>query len=168
MYLLLLFVCVIVLFLCYYFISFFTGAPFVPTPMSVISEMLTSANISKKDVVFDLGSGDGRMLIEAAKRGAHARGWEINPFLVFWTRLVALRYGVRKQVTVHLQTYQKATLTDATVIFLYNMPSFLPALEKKFKKELKPGTKIYSYKFPLATLKPIKETKSGVFYYVAK
>jgi SAM-dependent methyltransferase len=167
MYLLLLFVSAIVLFLCYYILSFFTGAPFVPTPMSVISEMLTSAKISKKDVVYDLGSGDGRMLIEAAKRGAHARGWEINPFLVIWTKLVAMRYGVGKNVNVHLQTYQKADLHDATVIFLYNMPAFLPALEKKFKKDLKPGTKIYSYKFSLDSFKPVSETESGVFCYVS-
>lgn len=136
--------------------------------MQVITEMIHMARIGKKDIVYDLGSGDGRMLLESAKKGAQTRGWEINPFLVAWTRIAAKRYGISKNVTVYYQTYQKANLKDATVIFLYNMPAFLPALEKKFHTELKPGTKIFSYKFPLDTIKPLKETDSGIFYYIKK
>ena len=149
----------------FYMLAFFTGAPFVPTPISVIDELIILGKINKQDIVYDLGSGDGRMLIESSKKGAQAKGWEINPFLVVWTRFLAQKNGVSKNVSVHYQSYQKADLHDATVIFLYNLPSFLPFLENKFKKELKPGTKIFSYKFPLQTFKPVKQTPSGLFYY---
>lgn len=164
--LLILFLLALVLFMCYFMAAFFTGAPFVPTPMKVIKEMIAMAKINKKDIVYDLGSGDGRMLIEAAKVGAHAHGWEINPFLASWTRLVASRYGIGKRVKVHYKSYHNADLKKATVVFLYNLPAFLPALEKKFHSELKPGTKIFSYKFPLTTITPNKETESGIYYYI--
>jgi SAM-dependent methyltransferase len=167
-YLLILFLSLLVLFLCYFFVSFFTGAPFVPTPMSVITEVMTLANINKSDIVFDLGSGDGRLLIEASKKGAHTRGWEINPYLVIWTKLFAYRYGLKKLVSVKCQSYQHAKLEEATVVFLYNMPSFLPYLEDKFLKELRPGTRIISYKFPLGKFKLKKQTPSGIFLYTAK
>lgn len=165
-YLLILFLLALVLFMCYFMLAFFTGAPFIPTPMKVIREMIKLAKISKNDIVYDLGSGDGRMLIEAARAGAKAHGWEINPFLATWTRLVASRYGIGKQVKVHYKSYHNADLTKATVVFLYNLPAFLPALEKKFHSDLKPGTKIFSYKFPLETIKPRKATLSGIYYYV--
>src|SRR5215813_13054725 len=100
----------------------FFGPPFVPTPMPIIKELIQIANISKKDVVIDLGSGDGRMLIYAARQGAIAKGWEINPLLVLWTRLAVHCYRVSKSTRVYLQNYHKADLSDATVVFLYNFP----------------------------------------------
>lgn len=108
------------------------------------------------------------MLIESARKGARSKGWEINPFLVIWTILHAYRCGVSKNVTVYCQTYQKANLDNATVVFLYNIPLFLPALEKKLHRELKPGTRVISYKFPLRKYKLTKQTKSGIYLYTVK
>src|SRR2546421_1731434 len=88
----------------------FLGPPFVPTPLSMIKELIQIANISKEDVVIDLGSGDGRMLIYAARQGAIAKGWEINPLLVLWTHFAVHRYRVSKSVRVYLQNYHKADL----------------------------------------------------------
>src|SRR6266576_5053413 len=87
---------------CMLLLTFFFGPLFMPTPMSTIKELIQIANISKKDVVIDLGSGDGRMLIHAARQGATAKGWEINPFLVLWTRFLVHRYRVGKRVKVYL------------------------------------------------------------------
>ncbi len=150
---------------CTLLLTFLFGPPFLPTPMSTIKELIQIANISEKDVVIDLGSGDGRMLIHAARQGATAKGWEINPFLVLWTRFIVRCYRVGKQVTVYLQNYHKADLSDATVVFLYNLPPHMPKLEQKLQKGLQKGTKIISYKFTLPTLKLTATPKPGVFIY---
>lgn len=143
----------------------FLGPPFVPTPLAIIKELIQIVDISKEDVVIDLGSGDGRMLIYAARQGAIAKGWEINPLLVLWTRLAAHRYRVSKSVRVYLQNYLKADLSDATVVFLYNFPPHLPKLEQKLQKDLCKGTKVISYKFTFPTLKLIETPKPGIFIY---
>ena len=150
---------------CILLLTFFFGPPFMPTPMSIIKELIQIANISKKDIVIDLGSGDGRMLIYAARQGATAKGWEINPFLILWTRLVVYRYRVGKRVKVYLQNYHKADLSDATVVFLYNLPPHMPKLEQKLQKDLQKGTTIISYKFTLPTLKLTATAKPGIFIY---
>lgn len=163
--LLILFLLSLILFLCYFYLSFFTGAPFVTTPMHIVTEMIELAKLKKTDVVVDMGSGDGRILIAAAKKGAHAKGWELNPFLVAWTKLVARIYHVQTAVTVFCTSYHQANLTEATVVMFYNIPSHVPALEKKLQKELRPGTKILSYQFPLHTFTLKKQTTSGIFLY---
>lgn len=165
--LLILFLLALVLFLCYFMVSFFTGAPFVTTPMSIVNEMIQLAALKKNDIVIDLGSGDGRILIAAAQKGALAKGWEINPFLVAWTHIIAFLRGVSKNVTVYCQTYRQASLHNASVVIFYNIPNHVPFIEKKLRKELKPGTKIISYKFPLSTHKLVKETPSGIFLYTS-
>jgi ribosomal protein L11 methylase PrmA len=146
-------------------LTFFFGPPFMPTPMSTIKELIQIANISEKDVVIDLGSGDGRMLIHAARQGATAKGWDINPFLVLWTCLAAHRYKVGKRVKVHLQNYYKANLSDATIVFLYNFPPHMPKLEQKLQKDLKTGATIISYKFTLPTLRLTATPKPNLFIY---
>lgn len=164
--LLLLFLLSLILFLSYLMLSFFTGAPFVVTPMAIINEILTITGISSKDTVADLGSGDGRILIAAAKKGADTQGWEINPFLVLWTKAMAYTHAVAKTVHVYNKPYQNANLQTASVVIFYNIPGHLPKLEKKLHKELKKGTKVVSYKFPLKTFKQIKQTKSGIYLYI--
>ncbi len=150
---------------CIYLLTFFFGPPFLPTPMPIVKDLIQIANISKKDVVIDLGSGDGRVLIAAARLGATTRGWEINPLLVLWTRLAAYCYRVDKRVTVLLQNYHKADLTDATVVFLYNLSPHMPKLEQKLLQDLPKGTKIISYKFTFPNLQPIATPKPDIFVY---
>lgn len=144
---------------------FLFGPPFVPTPMHIIHQLIQIADINEKDTVIDLGSGDGRMLIASAQKGAQAKGWEINPFLVLWTKLYALRYGVGDKVDIYLKSYHTADLSNATVVFLYNLPKYMPQLEKKMKAQLKPGTKILTYKFLLPTIKPTNQPKPDIYLY---
>jgi hypothetical protein len=150
---------------CMFMLIVFLGAPFVPTPMSIIKDLIQIANISKDDVVIDLGSGDGRMLIQTARQGAVAKGWEINPLLVLWTHLAVHHYRVGKRVKVHLQNYYKADLSDATVVFLYSFPPHLPKLEQKLQKDLQAGTTIISYKFTFPTLRLTATPKPDIFIY---
>lgn len=149
-------------------ISFFFGPPFVPTPKYIVIEMLTLAKTNKKDVVIDLGSGDGVVLIQAAKMGAHAKGWETNPFLVVITLIKARLLNLNKKIEVHNKSYQKAVLKDATIIFCYNLPKFMKKISKKMKKELPKNAKVISYKFPIPGLHLDKKTQSGIFLYTLK
>jgi hypothetical protein len=146
-------------------LTFYFGPPFMPTPMRVIKDLTQIANISKDDVVIDLGSGDGRMLVHSARLGAVAKGWEINPFLVLWTVLFISCYGLGKRAKVHLQNYYKADLSDATVVFLYNLPPHMPKLEQKLRKDLQKGTTIISYKFSFPTLTLTATPKPDIFIY---
>lgn len=147
---------------------FFFGPPFVPTPQKRINEALALAKVTKKDIVIDLGSGDGRMLISAAKRGAHAQGWEINPFLVLWTRLLMYTNRLHKQISISSKDYMTADLSTATVVFLYNLPRFMPQVEKKLQTELPRGARIITYKFTLPTQKPSKAAPNNLFLYTIK
>lgn len=146
-------------------LSFFFGPPFVPTPQSVVKEMIDLAKIKKGDVVLDLGSGDGRLLITSAKRGAQATGWEINPFLVLWTKILAFANGVSKKVHMQTGNYQNANLKTADIIFIYALPNMMVKMETKIQKETKSATQIFSYKFPFPKLRPVQKTDSGIFIY---
>lgn len=148
--------------------SFIFGPPYLPTPMHAIKEMLILAKVGRRDIVFDLGSGDGIVLIEAARMGATAKGFEINPFLVLITKVRAHIKGLSNQISVYAKPYQKADLSNATVIFCYNMPKFMPALNKKINREAKKSAKIISYKFPIKNLRLISKTKSGIYLYSPK
>ncbi|HVF69837.1 MAG TPA: hypothetical protein VNA13_04725 [Xanthomonadales bacterium] len=149
-------------------LSFLFGPPYLPTPKRVIKEMLDLTKVAKGDVVIDLGSGDGVVLIEAALRGADARGWEINPFLVLWTRIRARIKNLHNKISVYAKPYQKANLQGASVIFCYNMPQFMHLIKKKLYEETSENVKIVSFKFPIPGLSLIKETPSGIYLYSLK
>ncbi len=148
-------------------LSFFFGAPFVTTPSKIINEMFKLVGLNSQDVLIDMGSGDGRILIAAGKICKKTIGYEINPFLVLWTNLFAHINGVQNEVHVYMKNYQKANIKEGTIIILYSIRGHLPKIEKKIKKELKPGVKIISYKFPLSNFALINKTDSGIFLYTS-
>ena len=119
-------------------------------------DAIKEADIKKGDIVMDLGSGDGRFLIAAAKRGATAIGWEINPFLVLYTSLRAYFAGVSDRVTIHCGNFLHADVHNADVIFLFVITKYLPKVEEKLQKEMKEGTKVIAYVFALSHMKPYK------------
>ena len=146
-------------------LSFFTGAPFVPTPRDHTKEAIDILKVKPKDIFIDLGSGDGRLLIFAAKRGAYVIGWEINPFLVLYSRWRLLVAGLSKQSNVYWGDYRKASLRKATCIFIYALPKFMVALEEKTRNELQSNCRIVVYKFAFPHWKKSKQTQSGLYYY---
>ncbi len=120
-------------------------AAFVPTPQDVVERMLELAGVTRDDVVYDLGSGDGRIVITAAKNhGCRAVGYEIVPLLVEESRLKARQAGLAELVTIEEKDLYTADLTNATVVTLYlsegNNAKLLPQLAK-----LKPGARIVSH-----------------------
>ena len=121
---------------------------YVPTPQQVVDAMLQLANVTANDVVYDLGSGDGRIVIAAAQRyGARGVGIEIDPALVTRATENAVAAGVADRVRFIKQDLFTADLADATVVTLYLLQSINERLRPKVVRELKPGTRIVSHVF---------------------
>src|SRR5262245_62842937 len=143
---------------------------YVPTPDYVVEAMLKMANVTASDVVYDLGSGDGRIPITAAQKyGARAVGIDINPQRIKEANenLAKAGPGVSDKVTFLNQDLFETDLSKATVITLYLLPSLNQKLMPKLK-QLKPGTRIVSHSFDMGTTWPPEKTedvRGRVIYY---
>ena len=120
----------------------------VPTPQAVVDKMLDMAKVTKADVVYDLGSGDGRTVITAAKRGARAFGIEYNPDMVELSKKNAAAAGVADRATFEKADLFETDLSKATVITMFLLPSINMKLRPKIL-DLKPGTRIASNTFTM-------------------
>jgi ribosomal protein L11 methylase PrmA len=130
---------------------------FVPTPQEVVDAMLKLAKVTKNDVIFDLGSGDGRIPITAAKTyGARGVGIDIDPqrFKEATENLKAA--GVGDRVRFLNQDLFTTDISEATVVTLYLLPSLNLKLLPKLNRELKPGTRVVSHAFDMGTAKPLE------------
>jgi SAM-dependent methyltransferase len=128
---------------------------YVPTPPDVVTKMLEMAGVTKDDVVYDLGSGDGRVVIAAAKEfGARGVGVEITPKLVAEARVNAEKAGVADRVRFVEQDLFEADLSEATVVALYLLPALNIKLRPKLLRELKPGSRIVSHNFDMGKWDP--------------
>jgi cyclopropane fatty-acyl-phospholipid synthase-like methyltransferase len=128
---------------------------FVPTPQEVVDAMLKIAKVSSKDVIYDLGSGDGRIPITAAKvYGARAIGIDIDPVRISEANANARAAGVTDKVKFLNQDLFATNISEATVVTLYLLPQLNVKLIPKFMKELKPGTRIVSHAFDMGDWKP--------------
>ena len=133
---------------------------FVPTPYEVVDEMLKLANVKKGDVLYDLGSGDGRIPVTAAKRfGVRAVGIDIDPQRIKEANENAKKNGVTKLVTFKNEDLFKTEFKDATVVTLYLLPDLNVKLRPRLLKELKPGTRIVSHQFDMGDWKPEKRVE---------
>src|SRR3970040_1604126 len=134
--------------------------PFVPTPIEVIDRMLELAEVKKGDVLYDLGSGDGRIVIRAAKKyGVHAVGIEMDGWLLDKARKAAKAEGVSHLVEFRSEDALKTDISRATVVTLYMLPWFNEAMKPNFKKMLKPGARIVAHDFGIGGWKPDKTVK---------
>jgi ribosomal protein L11 methylase PrmA len=135
---------------------------YVPTPQEVVEDMLRLANVKKGDVLYDLGSGDGRIAITAAKRyGVRATGIDIDPQRIQEANANAKKAGVTELVKFRQEDLFKADFKDATVITLYLLPDLNVKLRPRLLEELKPGTRIVSHQFDMGTWKPDKKLESN-------
>jgi SAM-dependent methyltransferase len=137
--------------------------PFVVSPNDTVRAMLDLAEVKADDVVYDLGCGYGRIVISAAQlRGARGVGVEIDEKLVETARVDARRAGVEDRVRIEQGDLFEMDFRDATVVMLYLSESINLRLWPKFVKELKPGARIVSHKFPMGERKPERVVHAGI------
>lgn len=130
-------------------------APYVPTPPDVVERMLTLARVGAEDVVYDLGSGDGRIVIAAAQKfGARGVGVEIDPRLFAEAEANARAAGVQNRVRFLLQDALTVDLSDATVVTLYLLSASNVKLRPLLTKQLRKGARIVSHSFAIGDWEP--------------
>ncbi len=141
--------------------------PYVPTPEEVVDEMLKLANVSKSDVVYDLGCGDGRIVIAAAKLGARAVGVDIDSERIAESRENAKKAGVADRVKFIEGDLFETDIREATVVMLYLLPEVNLRLRPKLLRDLKPGTRVVSHNYGMGDWEPEKTLDIGnhILYY---
>ena len=134
------------------------NAPYVTTPDKVVRAMLKLAGVNKSDTVYDLGCGDGRIVILAAKEyGAQGVGIDINPDRIREARANAAKAGVGSRVGFEVADIFMADIQAATVVTLYLLPDVNLRLRPKLLKDLKPGVRVVSHAFDMGDWKPDKK-----------
>ncbi len=132
--------------------------PYVPTTSPAVEAMLKLAEVKKTDVVYDLGCGDGRIVITAAKNlGARGVGIDINPVRIGEAKENARKAGVEKLVRFEENDLFQADIHEATVVTLFLLPHINLKLRPKLLQDLKPGTRVVSNTFDMGDWKPDKE-----------
>jgi SAM-dependent methyltransferase len=135
---------------------------FVPTPQEVVDAMLKMADVKKGDVVYDLGCGDGRIVVTAAKQyGVHAVGIDINPVRIGEAQENVKQAAVTGLVTLRNEDLFEADIKEASVVTLYLLTSLNVKLRPKLWHDLKPGTRVVSQTFDMGDWKPEKEEVVG-------
>lgn len=127
----------------------FPRVVFVPTPSKNLDLLMELGGVKEGTKFFDLGSGDGRIVVKAASLGASATGVEINQFLIWYSEAAIKKKGLENNAKIIQEDFFKIDLSSADVVFTYLLPSLMKELSQKFYNELKPGAKIISQGFPL-------------------
>ncbi len=151
-------------------------APYVPTPAVVAGKMLDMAKVGRSDVVYDLGCGDGRIVILAAQKyGARGVGVDIDPQRIEEAEAAARKAGVGKSVSFKVQDAMRVDLRRATVVTLYLLPESNALLRPLLERQLKPGSRVVSHNYPIpgwedkrvesATVKDPASEEHTIFLY---
>lgn len=143
----------------------YRGAPFVPSRRKSAQLICETLNVGVGTLLMDLGSGDGRILIEAARRGARARGVEINPLLALVSRCWAMASGVKPLVSVTIGDLYMADVGNADVVVVYGLPAVLKKLESKLSREMKPGSSVASITFRFPNWTIMRSLEGPVYIY---
>ncbi len=145
--------------------SYEIQVPFVTTSSDTLKTVIELADVKENERVVDLGSGDGRVVIEFAKHGAMVEGYEIKEDLIKRSveRINALH--LQKKVTIYNESFWNIDISVYDVIYIYGMRSIMPKLENKLDAELRPGAKFISNIFRLPHWKP-KKTENEVNLYI--
>jgi ribosomal protein L11 methylase PrmA len=146
---------------------------YIPTPQDAVEAMLALAQVSADDILYDLGSGDGRIVIAAVKQsGARGIGIDIDPQRIREANENARKAGVENRVEFRQQDLFETDFSEATVVILYLLPHLNLRLRPKLLSQLKPGTRVLSHNFDMGEWKPLKikkmqnEEDSTLYYWV--
>ncbi len=138
------------------------GAPYLPTLRTKVPMALDMLGLKKGQTLLELGSGDGRLLRAAAQRGLNAVGYELNPLLVIYSKLITFRH--RKQVRVIWGNYWKANWPQADGIFVFLLQPYMEKLDKKITQKQIKNISLVSFAFTINSKKPTKK-KAGLYLY---
>lgn len=131
--------------------------PYVPTPQEVVDRMLELAEVKKGDVLYDLGSGDGRIVVTAAKKyGVKAVGFEIDPQRIKESHENIKKAGVENLVEIRQQDIRTVDLSGASVLTMYLLPEVNLMIRPNIWKQMKPGSRVVSHDFDMGDWKPLK------------
>jgi tRNA G37 N-methylase Trm5 len=131
--------------------------PYVPTPQEVVDRMLELAQVKKGDVVYDLGAGDGRIVVTAAKKyGVRAIGFEIDPQRIKESTENITKAGVGHLVEIRQQDIRTVDLSPASVLTMYLLPEVNLMIRPNIWKQMKPGSRVVSHDFDMGDWKPLK------------
>ena len=149
----------------------FTAAPYLGTPKKKIRRALSLASLKPGEHFYDLGSGDGRSLIIAAREHqARATGFELWYFLYLWSKVSIFLHSCSDKARVYWKNFYQTDISNADVIFCFLTPKAYRRLKDKFNKELKNGTRIVTFSSPLGFWKPQQiitfSDKSKLFFYI--
>ena len=158
-------IAIVLIFIFWIFWSDIIGAGWQSTSKTLVRRMLEMAEVNSEDVVYDLGSGDGRIVIEAARRyKAHAVGIEADPIRYMWSKFMGVLLGVNKKVEILWGNFFNQTITPATVVTLFLSSRANERLTIKLLKELQPGTRIISYYWIFHGWTPVKVDREAKIY----
>lgn len=149
-----------IIFVAFTFVVIF-GAPFLPTLKKRVPEALELIGLKKGQTLLELGSGDGRVLVEAAKLGINSVGFELNPLLVVYSKMASFRY--RKHVKIIWGNYWNKEWPKADGIFVFLLQPYMDKLDKKISNQKK-SIKLVSFAFKIPGKKIVKE-KNGLYLY---
>jgi 2-polyprenyl-3-methyl-5-hydroxy-6-metoxy-1,4-benzoquinol methylase len=147
--------------------SSITNAPYLPSDDASVKSMIAMARITPGIKTVDLGSGDGRVVVAMARAGAEAHGYEINPFLIWISRWRIKRAGLSGKAFIHSKSFWNADVGCFQVVTIFTLPYFIPRIEKKLQRELKPGARcvlngaVFSH-----WLRAQKDAEHGIFLYI--
>ena len=159
-------VIIIVLYFRYLVFPLLKGAPFVPMSKSNLRMLVKLADITSEERVVDLGSGDGRVVMEFAELGCKVDGFEINPLLVRSSRKKIKERGLEKTAVIFEKDFWDHDLSEYDIVVLFQVPYVLNKLEKKLKRELKPGSKVLSYSFKFPNWEAVDSRKNIYLYRI--
>jgi hypothetical protein len=143
----------------------FYGAPYLPSRRSQVIEALDMLDMQTGQTLIELGSGDGRVLLEAAKRGICCIGYELNPILMWYSRLATYRY--RHLVTVRCKNFWIAPLPECDAVYTFLMKPYMKRFETKLQNEISKPIKALSVSFSIDG-KKASQTNNGLFLYTFK
>lgn len=140
------------------------GAPYVPSSNAVVEKMLQFAQGKAGERMVDLGSGDGRIVMAFARTGIEAHGYEINPVLVFASRLAIRAHGLQGKAHIHWASFRGADLTRFDIVVIYGLVGIMKSLEKRLQQDLPPGGRVISNTFSFQNW-PVEKKEDKVFLY---
>lgn len=144
------------------------GASYEKTNDEVAKKMIQFSKIKKGEKMADLGSGDGALVIAFAKKGAEAHGYEINPFLVLYSKRRIKQLHLEKKGFIHWKNFWKVNLAQFDIITIFQISYLMPLLEKKLRKEKKPKRRVLTNHWKINNQTPLKESKVGTGIYLYK